>query len=151
VARVNTDFAVQRIDLSRAELRRIDEAPYRDFVAAGGEMVMLSMAIYPAFSPRPAAFARQIAGAELRGRLGFEGVSITDALGAVAARDFGGPARSGPAAARAGVDLLLFTDHGAGARAQRALLRHLRLGSLSRARAEASVNRVLRLRRRLGG
>jgi beta-N-acetylhexosaminidase len=150
-ARVNTDFAVQRIDLSRAELRRIDEAPYRDFIAAGGEMVMLSMAIYPAFSPRPAAFARQIAGVELRERLGFRGVSITDALDAVAARDFGGPARSGLAAARAGVDLLLFTNHRAGVRAQRALLRHLRSGSLPRAGAEASADRVLRLRRQLGG
>jgi beta-N-acetylhexosaminidase len=150
-AGVNTDFAVQRVALSRAELRRVDEAPYRDFVGAGGEMVMLSLAIYPAFSPRPAAFARQIAGAELRGRLGFQGVSITDALNAAAARDFGGPAKSGPAAARAGVDLLLFTDHRAAARAQRALLRHLRSGSLARAGAVASADRVLRLRRRLGG
>jgi beta-N-acetylhexosaminidase len=79
-ARVNTDFAVQRIALPKEELRRVDEAPYRDFISAGGEMVMLSTAIYPAFSPKPAAFARPIATGELRGRLGFEGVSITDAL-----------------------------------------------------------------------
>ncbi len=54
----NTDFAVQRIRLSKAELRSVDEAPYRGFVAAGGSLVMLSTAIYPAFSPLPAAFAR---------------------------------------------------------------------------------------------
>ena len=49
-ARVNTDVAVQRIGLSKATLRRVDEAPYPRFFAAGGEMVMLSTAIYPAFS-----------------------------------------------------------------------------------------------------
>ena len=44
----NTDFAVQRIGLSKATLRGVDEAPYRPFIAAGGDLVMLSTAIYPA-------------------------------------------------------------------------------------------------------
>ncbi len=145
-ARENTDFAVERIDLSREELRQVDEAPYRRFVAAGGELVMLSSAIYPAFSSRPAAFARPIATGELRRRLGFDGVSVTDALETVAARDFGGPARSALAAANAGVDLLLFTDYRAGAQAQRALARRLRRVPAARSAFELSVRRVLRLR-----
>jgi len=148
-ARVNTDFAVQRILLPKAELRRIDERPFRAFAAAGGEVVMMSTAIYPAFSPQPAAFARSLATGELRGRLGFEGVSVTDALGSVAVRAFGGPARAASAAASAGVDLLLFADRREGARAQRALLRGLRSGRLSRAAFERSVDRVLSLRRAL--
>lgn len=145
-ARANTDFAVERIGVSKATLRRIDGAPYRRFIAAGGELVMLSTAIYPAFSPQPAAFSRAIATGELRGRLGFDGVSITDALETVAVRDFGGPAEAGIAAARAGVDLLLFTDHRVAARARSALLRQLRAGALPRAGFEAPVGRVLRLR-----
>jgi beta-N-acetylhexosaminidase len=149
-ARENTDFTVERIDLPRATLRRLDEAPYRRFVATGGELVMLSTAIYPAFSQQPAAFSRAIATGELRGRLGFDGVSITDALETVAVRDFGGPAKAGLAAARAGVDLLLFTESDAAARARGALLRGLRSGALSRATFEASVGRVARLRHRLG-
>ena len=148
-ARANTDFAVERIDLSKETLRRVDEAPYQRFVAAGGELVMLSTAIYPAFSSQPAAFSRAVATGELRDRLGFEGVSITDALETVAVRDFGGPARAGVAAARAGVDLLLFTEPGAASRARRALLRRLRSDTLSRAAFEQSVGRVLRLRHRL--
>jgi len=148
-ARENTDFAVERIDLSKEELRLVDEAPYRRFVAAGGELAMLSSAIYPAFSPRPAAFARPIATGELRRRLGFDGVSITDALETVAVRDFGGPARAALAATSAGVDLLLFTDYRAGAQAQRALTRRLRADPPARAAAEAAVTRILRLRRRL--
>ena len=72
-ASLNTDDAVQRIGLSRQALRRVDAAPYRAFVAAGGELVMLSTAIYPAFSPRPAAFSAAIAAGRvlrLRHRLG---------------------------------------------------------------------------------
>lgn len=146
----NTDFAVQRIALSRRELREVDERPYRRFIAAGGEMVMLSTAIYPAFSPRPAAFARQIATGELRRRLGFEGVSITDALESAAVRDFGGPDAAALAAGAAGTDLLLFTDYGAAADASQALQRRLRRTPSVRSAFEASAARVLRLRRSLG-
>ncbi len=146
----NTDFAVQRIGLSKATLRSVDEAPYRAFVAAEGEMVMLGTAIYPAFAPVPAAFARQIATGELRDHLGFQGVSITDALDTVAVRAFGGPAKSGLAAARAGSDLLLFTEPAPAEQAWRALVAKLRSGRLERGEFEAAAQRVLDLRRELG-
>ncbi|HVY79202.1 MAG TPA: glycoside hydrolase family 3 N-terminal domain-containing protein [Solirubrobacterales bacterium] len=143
----NTDFAVQRIDLSRQELRTVDERPFRHFIATGGAMVMLSTAIYPAFSPRPAAFARPIATGELRGRLGFKGISITDALESVAVREFGGPAAAARGAVEAGTDLLLFADYRAAAVAGVALLRRLRRVPASRRAFEDSASRVLRLRR----
>lgn len=149
-ARENTDFAVQRIGLSKRALRRVDEAPYRRFVAIDGALAMLSSAIYPAFGDRPAAFAKVISSRELRARLGFRGVSITDALGTVAVRAFGGPARAAIAAARAGTDLLLFTDRQSAGRAYRALRRKLRAGSLDRPHFERSAQRVLALRHRLG-
>ena len=114
------------VGLSKETLRAVDEAPYRGFADLGGGMVMIASAIYPALSPKPAAFSRSIATGELRERLGFEGVSITDALGSVAVADFGGPAKAGVAAARAGTDLLLFTDYRSGARAGDALLHGLR-------------------------
>ena len=148
-ARENTDFATQRIGLSKRTLRGVDEAPYRRFVAGGGAMVMLSTAIYPAFSSSPAAFARPIATGELRSRLGFEGVSISDALESVAVRDFGGPAKVALAGTRAGSDLLLFADYRAASRAHRALLRGLRDGRLDRAELERSAQRTLELRRSL--
>jgi beta-N-acetylhexosaminidase len=148
-ARENTDFAVQRIPLSKARLRAVDEAPYEAFIAAGGRMVMLSTAIYPAFSPQPAAFARSIATGELRGRLGFTGVSISDALETVAVRAYGGPAKAGLAAAHAGTDLLLFTDLAPAEAASRALVAGLRSGRLNRAEFQASAQRVLSLRAEL--
>lgn len=149
-ARLNTDFAVQRIALGGDVLRRVDEKPYGRFGAMGAGLVMLSTAIYPAFDSRPAAFSRAIATGELRNRLGFRGVSLTDALDSVAARAFGGPARAGMAAARAGADILLYTSPGSAARAHRALTAGLRAGRLSEALFQVSAGRVLRLRHRLG-
>ncbi|HYC81169.1 MAG TPA: glycoside hydrolase family 3 N-terminal domain-containing protein [Solirubrobacterales bacterium] len=145
----NTDFAVQEIDLSKARLRLVDETPYEAYVRAGGRMVMLSTAIYPAFSDAPAAFTRAIATGELRRRLGFRGVSITDALETVAVDAFAGRGRAGVAAARAGVDLLLFTDLAGAEAAQRALLAQLRAGKLDRAEFLAAAGRVLDLRAEL--
>jgi beta-N-acetylhexosaminidase len=149
-ALLNTDDAVQRIGLSASTLRQLDEAPYKGFIAAGGEMVMLSTAIYPAFSDRPAAFSSAIASDELRSRLGFKGVSITDALDTVAVRAFGNPAKVARAAATAGADLLLYTEPAEATQAHRSLVRALRSGKLLRADFEDSIGRVLQLRHELG-
>ena len=110
---------------------------------------MLSTAIYPALSADPAAFSREIASDELRARLGFKGVAITDALDSVAVRAFGGPAKAGVAAVRAGSDLLLFTDLPSAEQAWRALVAKLHAGALDRGEFEASAQRVLDLRRAL--
>jgi beta-N-acetylhexosaminidase len=145
----NTDFSTERIDLSKAELRRVDEKPYAAFVAAGGEVVMLSTAIYPAFSDRPAAFTRAIATGELRDRLGFEGVSVTDALETPAVEDFGGTAKAAVAGARAGADLLLYARLSPGERAWEALVAKLRSRGLDRKEFEEAAQRVLDLRAHL--
>jgi beta-N-acetylhexosaminidase len=148
--RGNTDSDVQRIPLSMESLRRVDEAPFRSFAEAGGAMVMLSAAIYPSFSPKPALFSRPIVTGELRRRLGFEGVAITDALDTASALSAGGPAEAGVAAVRAGADLLLYTEPGPAAEAQRALAQRLRSGALSRDSFEESADRVLQMRDGLG-
>jgi beta-N-acetylhexosaminidase len=145
-ARINTDNAVQRIRLPASKLRRNDERPYAGFAQAGGSMVMLSTAVYPALSSKPAALSRAVATGELRGRLGFQGVSITDALGSVSARAVGGAGKTATAAGRAGTDLVLYTSLGDAAKAQHALSRGLSTGSLDRGEFETSVNRVLGLR-----
>ena len=145
-ARIDTDNAVQKVRLPAATIRSDDERSFGAFAAAGGPMVMLSTAIYPAISPEPAAFSRAIATGELRDRLGFQGVSITDALGSVSAHAVGGPAKDALAAARAGADLVLFTDLGDAARAQHALAVGLTDGELDPAESQQSVDRILALR-----
>jgi beta-N-acetylhexosaminidase len=143
----NTDFEAQRLALSKAQLRAIDEAPYAAFVAAGGKLVMLSTATYPAFSNRPAAFTRRIATGELRGRLGFHGVTITDSLGGAAVAEFGGQREAAVDGAAAGDDLLLFDDLPSALAGHEALVKQLHAGALARAPFLAAAGRVLVLRR----
>jgi beta-N-acetylhexosaminidase len=149
-AKQNTDNAVVKIKLPRSVLRRVDEAPYGPFTAKGGDVVMLSTAVYTHFSHRPAIATKRIATGELRRRIRFAGVSITDALETPAVDHFGGPISVGVKAAKAGTDLLLFTDDANAAKAGQALRKQLENGGVKRAKAERSVNRVLRLRAQLG-
>jgi beta-N-acetylhexosaminidase len=145
-ARENTDFSVERIDLSKQQLRAVDEQPFAAFADAGGEMVMLSTATYPAFDDAPAAFSRAIATAELRDRLGFDGVTVTDALETPAVEHFGNTAQAAVAGARAGADILLYSRLAAAERAWKALVAKLRLHGLDRTEFEAAAQRVLDLR-----
>ena len=146
----NTDFASQKVRTSKSQLRRTDEPPFEAFAGSGGELVMLSVATYTAFSDRPAAFSRSIVTGELRRRLGFEGVSITDGLGAAAAQAFGGDGEIALAAVGAGNDLLLYTDWREARSARNLLRERLAKGRLDREEFETSVARVLALRDSLG-
>jgi beta-N-acetylhexosaminidase len=147
-AAVNTDDAPARIGVPLAELRRVDQAPYRRLRPRA---VMLSTAIYPAVDPRPAAFSRRWVTGELRDRLRFGGVTVTDDLQAAAVRHYGSPAQLAYFAIRAGVDLPLFAQtFGAGAQAATGLERAVRDHALTRAQLEEGARRVLALRRAIG-
>lgn len=104
------DLKAQRVPLSRTALRATDEAPFAAAIAAGSRLVMTSTAVYPAFERVPALLSREISTAELRNRLGFSGVSITDDLEVPGMRRYGSPPTLGVKAARAGNDLLLFAQ-----------------------------------------
>ena len=104
----DTDAGPVALNLPLSELRRTDEKPYRSAISAGVKLVMLSWAVYPALDPRmPAGFSATVIGNELRSRLRFRGVTITDSLGAGAVARFGGYGERGVLAARAGEDLIL--------------------------------------------
>jgi beta-N-acetylhexosaminidase len=149
----NTDLRPVTLDLSRHELRTVDERPYRRAIPAGVRLVMTSWATYPALdAKRPAGLSRPIVQGELRRRLGFGGVTITDALEAGALQPFGGTGRRAILAARAGMDLILCSgrDVAQGDAAAAALARALRRGRLSRSSFTAAVHRVDALRRASG-
>lgn len=143
------DLVVQRVPTSLATLRRTDEAPFKAGIKAGARMVMTSTALYPALDGRrPALLSRKVTTGELRSRLGFRGVIITDDLDVPALRRFGGAATLGSAAVGAGNDLLLYCGAGAsGPAGGKAVGTALARGRLDRAAFLASVRRVLALRR----
>ena len=127
------------ITLPAARLRSEDFAPYRTLAAQGLEMVMTSTADYPALDPdRPAVFSRRILVDELRERVGFDGVTVTDSLGVRSATRLGTPEARAIRAARAGNDLLLFaSDYTAGERGAAALAERGELPAEPTARVDA--------------
>jgi beta-N-acetylhexosaminidase len=110
-ARKNQDLEFNRITTSLKKLRSVDERPYAGLSAP---LVMVSSAIYPALSDKPGAFSRRVVQDELRGHVGFDGVTVSDALDAPAMARYGSLHRRAVLATRAGVDLLLYTGTGAG-------------------------------------
>jgi beta-N-acetylhexosaminidase len=131
------------------DLRGIDELPFLSAIAAGVRLVMASWAVYPALDPKlPAGLSPAIIKGELRRRLRFRGVTITDALEAGAIAAFGTPAGCGVLAARAGMDVLLCSarDVAEGQDTVAALAHALRHHHLASGQFEAALRRVLSLR-----
>lgn len=142
-AAANTDATRVVIRTPLTTLRRRDLPP---FAAIRWPLIMTSSAIYPAFDDQPALLSRRVVTVELRERMGYEGVVVTDSLDAGALAGRRDVLRR---AVRAGNDLLLFTTYASSARAVERLADLLRAGRLSRVRAGAAVQRILALRRTL--
>jgi beta-N-acetylhexosaminidase len=141
-ARENTDDHAVSVQLVRLQ-------PFRDAIAAGVRLVMMSNASYPHLDPsgRPAVFSRTIVTKLLRESLGFDGVVVTDALDAPT------PNATPHAPARAigaGVDLLLYTSGSAARRGYESLLGDASTSAPLRMRLAAAVERIRALKGWLG-
>jgi len=118
------------------------------------KLVMTSWAVYPALDPqRPAGLSPIVIQRELRRRLGFRGVTITDGIDAGAVTPFGGLARRSVLAAGAGADLILCAatnpadnSPNLGLTVLRAITSALAGRQLSRSAAQRAADRVLALR-----
>jgi beta-N-acetylhexosaminidase len=145
----NTDLGPVTLDVPLADLRSIDEVPFRAAIAAGVRLVMTSWAMYPALDPQlPSGLSPAIVGGELRRRLKFRGVTITDALEAGAIAAFGTPAECSVLAARAGMDVLLCSarDVSEGQDTVAALADALQHHALDPGHFDIALRRVLALR-----
>jgi beta-N-acetylhexosaminidase len=145
----NTDAEPVTLNVSLSNLRSIDEAPYPAAISAGVRLVMVSWAVYPALdASHPAGLSSAVVQGELRNRLGFQGVTVTDALEAGALRNFGNEGQRGVSAALAGMDLMLCADGSPtqGDDVASALASALGSGQLSQSTFQAAVNRITALR-----
>jgi len=146
----DTDVEPVTLNLTLNELRSIDEAPYKAAIAAGVKMVMASWALYPALDDGyPSGLSKKWIQGELRDRLGFTGVTVTDALEAGALKSFGDTNKRAVLAANAGMDLILAAsqDVAQGEAAVEALAEAYDAGTLAKAEFEDATQRVLNLRK----
>ena len=140
------------LNVPLSELRGKDEVPYPPAIAAGVKLIMVSWAVYPALDPSfPAGLSPTVVRSELRGRLGYQGVTITDAIEAGALTSFGGNGQRARLAAKAGMDVMLcaIQDPGQGQSVVRALATALDKGKLDPTDFNAAVQRVTALRNTL--
>jgi len=144
-------FALASIELDLAGLEARELVPFRGAIEAGAGMVMSGHVALPAVTgdrSLPATVSRRVMHELLRNRLGFTGVSITDAMDMKAvAQGIGGVVDS-IVALRAGVDLLLLTpDRAAQRRLEDGLRQAAVRGLVPAGRIRSSQRRLLKLRR----
>lgn len=129
--------------------------PFQRLIAAGEcDVIMTAHVFNRRLDPnRPATLSPAVIDGILRGRLGYDGVVVTDDLEMKAIADHYGLEESVPRAIEAGADLLCFGnnlsyDPDIAAKALTVLTRAVESGRLAEARIDASCRRVLALKQR---
>lgn len=135
-------------------MRRVHLAPFAEAIKADVALVMSSHVCYPRLEPipdTPATFSSRLMRGLLREELRFRGVAVSDDLEMGALRDLCPIGEAAVRAVAAGHDLLLIcADPGAQRAAFEALRRAYQDGRLSTRELEQRVERIARLRGRVG-
>lgn len=131
-----------------AQLQRLEWLPFEAAVRERADAVMVAHILYPALdSDKPASLSKAIIGGELRGRLGYNGVVITDDLGMGAIKHNYDLASAAVSSVLAGSDILLVAH---GYRDVQlvfdTLLQNVKNGTVTEARIDESVYRILCLK-----
>jgi beta-N-acetylhexosaminidase len=143
---VDSHTGLPVIDHTLRQWWRIDAPPFQAAIRAGVDQIMIGHIKVPALddSGQPASLSRKIVTGLLRGRLGYQGVVVTDSLQMAGVLQGHTPAQVAVQAAAAGCDQLLMPgDPGV---AYHALLRAVRHGRISVAELDASVARIVSLK-----
>ena len=140
-------------DRDPESLEAFDLIPFRWAIEAGVAAVMLSHILYPSLDPEwPASLSRQVVAGLLRGRLGYEGVVVTDDLEMGAITGHYGFAESVRQVLRAEVDLALICHTAARVEEARdRMARRIAASEKVRRRHARSLERILQLKRKYLG
>src|SRR6267378_4947706 len=142
-----------KIEVDRATLDRVEIPPFRAAIAADVPAIMSAHIVVPALDPTPelpVTLSRGVMTDLVRNTLGFQGIVVTDDLEMGALKNIG-EAAAGLRALQAGADYLLFRfDEAAQREGHRLITEAVRTGSLSMARLDESVRRVVDAKRRFG-
>lgn len=148
--RSNTDFNATGItdDVTDADDPYLE--PFQAGIDAGAGLVMVGSAKYTKLDAGvPAMFSAPIVTDLLRDRMGYDGVVITDDVNAVAVRSVPAPQRA-VRVVRAGGDVVLTGDASLAPAMAKALAAEAATDDAFADKLDASVERVLRLKYRMG-
>ncbi|MBW4552895.1 MAG: beta-glucosidase [Aphanocapsa sp. GSE-SYN-MK-11-07L] len=135
---------------SLARLAEVELVPFQAAIAAGVDGIMSAHLQIPSLDPdAPATLSQLILTEELRHRLGFQGLIVTDALIMRAIADRYGPNEAPLLALEAGADILLMPVDPEGA--IRAICDAVHAGRVARERIQASVERLWQAKQKVCG
>jgi beta-N-acetylhexosaminidase len=147
----DTNQGPATVSLDPETLATRDLEAFRAAFAERVPAVVLSLAFYAAYDPvTPGALAEPVATGLLRDELGFQGVAITDDLGAGAVRAGHSVPEAAVEALAAGSDLIQIGSVFDQVGVRGAILDAVASGELSEARLAEAAGRVLELKRRQG-
>ena len=148
---VDTHLGLAVIQHPREHLDKVELPPFRMAVEAGVDAFMSTHIVLPALDPAPgvpATLSRPILTGLLRGEMGFEGIIYTDSMSMHAISKNFGNGQAAALAVKAGVDQVLDIPDPDGAFA--AIRAAVQAGEIPEAQVNASVERLLRVKARLG-
>ncbi|WP_432719555.1 beta-N-acetylhexosaminidase [Jeongeupia wiesaeckerbachi] len=150
----DSHLGVPRVGHDRARLDAVELAPFRAAIAAGVDAVMSSHVAFPAVEADPdlpSTRSHAVLTGLLRDELGFKGVVFTDCLEMDAiAKGPGGTVGGAVDAFKAGADVVLISHREDRQRDfLAAMATAVEAGGIAPARIEASVARILTLKRRV--
>ncbi|MGK7877403.1 MAG: glycoside hydrolase family 3 N-terminal domain-containing protein [Xenococcaceae cyanobacterium] len=131
-----------------SRLAEVELPPFQRAIAAGVDSVMSAHLLIPEWdSEHPATLSEPILTGQLRQRLGFEGLIVTDALIMGGVANYAAPEEVAVMATEAGADILLMpSDPGA---AIEAVYEAVRSGRLGAERISASVERIWKAKQKV--
>ena len=148
---VDTHLGLAVINHPRERLDAVELVPFKAAIAAGVDAVMSSHIVLPALDPAPgipATLSRPILTGILRNELKFGGLIFTDSMTMDAISKMFSHDKAAAEAVKAGVDFVLHSpDDDAAFKGIKAALA---AGEISPAQLDASVERILRAKARLG-
>ncbi len=136
---------------SRERIDSVELLPFRAGIEAGVDAVMTAHIVWPALEPaepQPATFSAAIVGDLLRRVLAFDGLVVTDSMRMRAVTDLLSPGEAAVRAVLAGHDVVLHSPDDR--RAFRGIKAAVERGDIDEARLDASVDRILTAKARLG-
>ncbi|ACK65284.1 glycoside hydrolase family 3 domain protein [Rippkaea orientalis PCC 8801] len=140
------DLPVIPHEISRLE--EIELVPFRATIGANVDSIMTAHLLIPAWDKdRPATLSKAILTGELRARLGFKGLIVTDALIMGGVANYASPEEVAVMAVEAGVDILLMPKDPE--KTLEALVKAVETGRIPREQIEASLNRIYQAKQKV--
>jgi beta-N-acetylhexosaminidase len=146
----NSHLELSTVTASRARLDSVELVPFRAAIQAGVAAIMTYHGILPALdsSGVPATLSPRVLGGLLRDSLAYRGVLVTDAMDMAGVLKQFGAAEAARRAVAAGADVLLMPSDVPGT--IDAVIAGVQQGRYNEQRINASVRRLLEVKRRVG-